>query len=560
MRQLEKRWRTFVVIAVSVLLVMIGVIFVTIANIQASVLTYAEDCSMFVKDSNGTATPWNEVCPGNNASDFATTSNTAFAMSYRTAFLRTSAAVPRTKFPRVDPGSIQTDGELRSEPCITSNDSSLGGWADWQLLPDESGFSCYRMSKGANTLVRNLKHGVIENGNIDAVCYACFCGTRRTVATKTLRANLDKALLAEPDGESEDGFCAAFDNDKKVDLLWGFAAVLSIVIVNQIIKSAIQVTAHLMRDFNRMEQMRYTSTSIYLQQLLNTAIVPLMVRSKLPFFLDLPGTHTWVPNAKWFAAVATPLILTILAQLILCPLLHPGLRLAIGLKRWLFGKLAITQNQLNQSKEAFDFDLAGSYAEVLLACSMTFLFGPSCPILYFFAGIGLWSRFWIERFFVLRVYHRPPLYGKKLFELTDEHLSILVVMNSFVSLFFLGSLGASTTSSAEEGGLTTQSVGHWKLHPHVIPILLATIAVVLGVVAKLVVEKTSYFKDLFKMCSRDGLDELNVGEMAKINRTTLHVRGVGRFRPKTFEMATGKLLFVMQASVATFARCYSITS
>lgn len=57
-----------------------------------------------------------------------------------------------------------------------------------------------------------------------------------------------------------------------------------------------------------------TSLRVYACQLLNTAILMLILRSEFSIFRNLPGEHYPTVNAKWYAEVGAPLIHTMIIQ------------------------------------------------------------------------------------------------------------------------------------------------------------------------------------------------------------------------------------------------------
>ena len=45
-------------------------------------------------------------------------------------------------------------------------------------------------------------------------------------------------------------------------------------------------------------------------------------------------------------------------------------------------------------------DIAVGYGEILLALSVTLVYGPALPLLYFMAAAGFGMRYWVEKWAV----------------------------------------------------------------------------------------------------------------------------------------------------------------
>ena len=75
-------------------------------------------------------------------------------------------------------------------------------------------------------------------------------------------------------------------------------------------------------------------------------------------------------------------------------------------------KNAATQNQLNASQHPHSFEVAAGYGEVMLATSVTMIFGSGIPLLYHVATVGFFIRLTVEKFIIVKVTRKPPLYSK----------------------------------------------------------------------------------------------------------------------------------------------------
>lgn len=114
---------------------------------------------------------------------------------------------------------------------------------------------------------------------------------------------------------------------------------------------------------------------------------------------------------------------------------------------WFFAPRAKTQNQLNAVLKPRNFEIAAGYGEILLATSVTLIFGAGIPILYLVAALGFFVRYNVDKWVIVSVTARPPLYSNKLFDTFDEIFSLLLVVHVAMGLYFMASGGGETPSS-----------------------------------------------------------------------------------------------------------------
>lgn len=110
-----------------------------------------------------------------------------------------------------------------------------------------------------------------------------------------------------------------------------------------------------------------------------------------------------------YALVGTPMVSTMITQFAVPPVMHLVMFYGVN---GLTGKLArsgdkiVTQTQLNRSYAPPESDFAARYGEILLAMSVTLIFAPGIPVLYWVAFVGFGTRYCVEKFVDLRVYKR----------------------------------------------------------------------------------------------------------------------------------------------------------
>jgi len=365
------------------------------------------------------------VCPG------ATNSSA----EYNKAMFLAVDGVAGKAFPRIDnndtlaalahpecPGGVRGNG---TQPCHTVDRAVPGGRAEY----------------------------LMEGGDLDSMCYACVC------TLSTLEA--ERAALNGMLGED---YCAEMAAKQADAEFWGTVATFIVVAINQILKQGIRRTSWFARAHTLEEEMWTTTRGVYLCQVLNTAILMLLLKSNLggeKLIGRLPGDHYDTVNAKWYATVGAPLVKTMIIQFMTPPGVHlfmhfvvNNLRRKIGrhggarLQKCSKGALGtVTQNQLNASQAPSGFEIAAGYGEVLLAMSVTMLFGSGIPLLYHVAAVGFFVRYTVDKWVIVHVARKPPLYSEKLFETFDEIFAMWLLVHAAMAVYFLASAGVDATGS-----------------------------------------------------------------------------------------------------------------
>ena len=249
-----------------------------------------------------------------------------------------------------------------------------------------------------------------------------------------------------------------------------------------------------------------TSLRVYAVQVLNTAILMLILRSEFSVFSTLPGEHYSTVNAKWYAEVGAPLVMTMVIQFATPPSVHIISMQVKRLIAWVKSRKARTQNQLNQAQAPHGFEIAAGYGEILLAASVTMIFGSGIPLLYHVAAVGFFVRYNVDKWVITRVTRKPPLYSKDLFDNFDEVFAVLLLVHVAMATYFMASAGGERPSTSfiyidsvflEDGLLA-------NFHPHVWPVFGVFLLVVLGVTCKFI-SNLSCFE---KCCEDKDADEM----------------------------------------------------
>jgi hypothetical protein len=108
--------------------------------------------------------------------------------------------------------------------------------------------------------------------------------------------------------------------------------------------------------------------------------------------------------------------------------------------------------------------------------SVTLIYGPGVPVLYFVAAFGFGLRFAVEKWFDLRVYKRPPLYSQQLLNSFDDVLTIMLVLHAAFSHYLVSVAGGTLPAAETKVDLA---------RPHVAPMIAASGVACLCVLLKL---------------------------------------------------------------------------
>eukprot|EP01047_Picozoa_sp_COSAG01_P070918 COSAG01_NODE_10876_length_2064_cov_1.679389_1_plen_611_part_00 len=503
------------------LLVALGCTLVLLAEIQGGRLAYADECRLL--EEPVTVDRYGTICPA-----LLHDPNTTHATAFRTAYERTASAnagdLFQYSFPRIDELSPASRAQLGPICYEAASDpwsaGQAAGWAQWTLATHngEAAFSCHRIDK----IGSDGTQIILDGGNMDAICYACFCSGMGT--SKAQNQVLD----------SYGSYCDAFENDKRSAEMWAWLTPLIVVCTNQVIKRLLIYSVPLMREPTIESQLRNEAHSVFISQILNSAILIVVIRSSLPLVRDIPGDHhTPGANSKWHATVGVIIASTLAVQFLIPPLAFLWLRILTTSEKWWHSRRALTQNQLNRAHYELSlrhYDLASSYAEVLIALFITMVFGPGIPLLYWISALGFAFRFWVERWGVLRVHERPRLYSNRLSLHLRECCAFLLVVNALVSFYVVGIAGQ--TEPSQHPNAKNINFNTFSAPAHLT--LWTAGVVLLGVAAQLLVEDTRLFPKLWdRVARRSYAAGLNLKELSKFARTTVHVNGVHGFVPGT---------------------------
>ena len=180
--------------------------------------------------------------------------------------------------------------------------------------------------------------------------------------------------------------------DKSAAQTWATVATFAVVAINQLLKRMMIAITPYEKAHTLDEYQGGVAIRVFMCQLFNTAILMLFLRSNLSIVSAIPGDHFEHVNARWYATVGAPLVGTMFIQF-LTPLVVKIVSYAVStFKVRMSADKTVTQHALNRLMAPDEFNIAASFGEVLLAATVSLLFGGGIPILYWVAAAGFALR------------------------------------------------------------------------------------------------------------------------------------------------------------------------
>lgn len=320
------------------------------------------------------------MCPGivGGGEDSSVDTLSPYMLHYQATYNKmTELEGLGSDFPRIGPLDIEDNGLVlpfgticnRSLDSVETDEGLTVvtvSWPEWspQTVDDNDAVAnCHRRDDSTH----EAPYVLYQDGDVDAMCYACAC-------------SIDDMNL------TTSSYCEEFEADVKSASRWGMVATIIVVIVNQVLKQTIVQTSPWLKSHTVEEELRSKVVRIFLCQVTNTAILVLLTKSTLGPFAKIPGEHYSSFNAKWYASVAAPMMVTMMIQFAMPVFMHIFMALLGWLIRCVKSGSAVTQNQLNQLYIPKQRDFAAGYGEILLAMSVTMIYGPAVPAMYFVAA------------------------------------------------------------------------------------------------------------------------------------------------------------------------------
>ena len=212
-----------------------------------------------------------------------------------------------------------------------------------------------------------------------------------------------------------------------------FGSVLLVLVINSVLKQCMKRLVKFEKPKSKGEYALALANKLFIVQLINTALVVLIVNGNLESFgsesvgtafdFTLSGTifsgdHPDF-NKSWFTTVGTSLCVTMIINLA-TPFYSPvGNCVFRGLARMRdrakhlcccgdkeFTK-KLTQTEYNALWDGGEFELPARYGAIQMVFWVTMMYGSGLPIMYPIACAFYFFAFWVDKWAITKLYNRP---------------------------------------------------------------------------------------------------------------------------------------------------------
>jgi len=201
------------------------------------------------------------------------------------------------------------------------------------------------------------------------------------------------------------------------------------------------------RHESRSKKASSTASKIFFTQLLNTAIITLIVNaaytgsgplSFLTNFGLLSGSYEDY-SRDWYSAIGATMSTTMLVNILVphASLIVNFLKRPIDL--FLLAPSSVTQDQMNDYYEGAEFDIETRYAIMLNTLFVTLIFAGGIPLLIPLACLNYFLTFLVDKFFLLTYYTKPPNYDASLAKMFSGMMPAALLINLGFTCWFLSS-------------------------------------------------------------------------------------------------------------------------
>lgn len=201
--------------------------------------------------------------------------------------------------------------------------------------------------------------------------------------------------------------------------------------VNMFSKIIQRFVSRLERRENRTDRVIANTFKMYIIQLFNTAILLLVVNMNIGF---LPS---WFPvfagdfedfSSKWYIEVGSAISIFMFFSIFSPHIANFGYHVIFWLWQWYDRGFSCNKKKTRQLFQ-IDYEklylgpeymLEYRYSNMMTMIFIALMFGAGIPILYAFIFFTFLITYWVDKISLLRIYRKPPKYGKKLMRATRE--------------------------------------------------------------------------------------------------------------------------------------------
>mmetsp|Transcript_21721 Transcript_21721/g.73838 ORF Transcript_21721/g.73838 Transcript_21721/m.73838 type:complete len:997 (-) Transcript_21721:1171-4161(-) len=294
-------------------------------------------------------------------------------------------------------------------------------------------------------------------------CLDCFCND-------LFRS---KELLKEP------LYCSSWLDLYTQQQLTAVLVVICVVGVNAGLKLVMKWSAKYEKHDRISMEHASQSSKLFKAMHFNTAMLTVLVNAYVPDLAKLldntplegyafVGEYADLGPA-WYKDVGKALMLTVFISNI--AVLGKGFskKPLLQVKRYIAGRFAVTQEEMDTAYQGIDFNLPLRYGEVLNLIFTAMLFSGPMPVMYFFAALGLTLHYLVGKWELLRVCQKPPMYSADIAIKASGTVPFAIVGHLVVSIWAFSYLNAPVDTFVYSivGGGVTAVTDMWRSLPMV---------------------------------------------------------------------------------------------
>ena len=233
--------------------------------------------------------------------------------------------------------------------------------------------------------------------------------------------------------------CKEYLSAQMTALILKYAAVALIATINACMKTIMKLIAPFeLWDTHTQMEMSIMVKS-YVAQLLNTAIISLIVGA------DLPEIHKYLKgtplegmmfagdyrdfDSNWYTNVGNSITIALLVNSIVPRFVAFGQEAGKYVQRHFLKNFAITQKEMNDIFLGTQFDISKEYAETFMVISTAQIYGSGMPVMYLIASLAMVMKFSMDRWIVLRCCRQPTRLGPNLAKASINILTTGIILH-----------------------------------------------------------------------------------------------------------------------------------
>ena len=269
-------------------------------------------------------------------------------------------------------------------------------------------------------------------------------------------------------------YCSSWYTDYMSTLALVYILAFTMQIINVIVKTILRLASKLEKRVNKADEVISNIFKMSLTQIINTAILLLVVNMKVSF---LPS---WFPvfaggyndfTTSWYSDVGATIMIMMLFSIVTPHIANFFLHFVRFVRRWFDRKW--TWNK-RQTRKLFQIDYESlylgpeyliefRYSNMIAMVYLTLLFGAGMPILYFFAACIFFVVYWVDKVTLFKIYRQPPRLGIEVIRFVRNLLMPGIVLHfGFTFWMFSNSLifGSYSQNMLSLGAQTIDSIAN----------------------------------------------------------------------------------------------------